>query len=214
MSHNNDVSKNIFSNTRLPLLKQSLILRYEEEQGEKVFDIASGILEDELKNLDDRGNKAIHMHLCSIILPGVASYKALIELGVNVQEAIDFVRNELCNSAKPMGNFMSKLKNVPFIYTIFRILINPIMKKSYPKEGWTVTWKENSKEKISFHITTCLYCEELKKRKCFELCPAFCITDHVAYDPLSPRIVFKREGTLADEHRKICDFCFVKEHNK
>lgn len=203
----------VFSETKLSKLEQSLIQTFSDVKGTVIFERATAILNSELENIDDRGNRAVHKHLNDSILPGFSCYKALIESGVNSSEAKDFVEKELCESAKRMGDFMNKFKKVPFAYGLLRILIKPFMKKGYPKEGWTVIWIENSKNKISFHITSCLYCEELKKRNAFELCPAFCVTDHIAYDPLSPKIIFKRKGTLAEQGRKVCDFSFEKEGN-
>jgi hypothetical protein len=83
------------------------------------------------------------------------------------------------------------------------------MKYGFPKEGWTIIWKENNSKRISFDMTSCLYCEELTKRNAIELCAAFCESDHKSYDPMSPEIVFKRSGTLANGN-KVCDFCFEK----
>lgn len=48
-----------------------------------------------------------------------------------------------------------------------------------------------------------------KNKSAFELCPAFCDSDHISYDPLAPKIVFKRSGTIAYGN-KVCDFCFEK----
>jgi hypothetical protein len=160
--------------------------------------------------MDDRGKKVVRKHLSSFILPGFASYKALKESGINSDEAYDFVRKELNKAASREGKFMNKFQSFPFAYGILRLVIKPIIKFGFPKEGWTVIWKENSSKRISFDMISCLYCEELKIRNASELCPAFCETDHVSYDPLSPKIVFKRSCTLAQPGKKVCDFCFEK----
>lgn len=108
-----------------------------------------------------------------------------------------------------MGNLANKLKKLPFIYGLFKLVMLPVLKFGYPKEGWTIKWNEKSKHRMTFDITTCLYCEELSKRDALELCKAFCISDHVAYDPLTPKINFIRRGTLA-EGNKVCVFCFKR----
>lgn len=77
------------------------------------------------------------------------------------------------------------------------------MKIAYPKEGWEVHKKENNNKQFSFNITSCLYCEELKKRNAIALCRAFCQTDHAAYDSFSPAVVFKRKDTLAKNGKKM-----------
>jgi hypothetical protein len=200
----------VFSKTVLNNFEQSLTSAYGKEKATLIFDRATSILNSELNNMDDRGNKVIRKHLSAFILPGFASYKALKESGINSDEAFDFVRKEFNKTASREGKFLNKFQNFPFAYGILRLAIKPIIKYGFPKEGWTVIWKENSSKRISFDMISCLYCEELKIRNAFELCPAFCETDHVSYDPLSPKIVFKRSFTLAQPGKKVCDFCFEK----
>jgi hypothetical protein len=202
--------KNAFSKTVLMYLGQSLASAYGKEKAAALFELASSILRDELIHMDDRGNKAIRKHLKDFILPGFACYKALKETGFHAEEAFDFVSKEVYKRAEENGNIMKEFKKLPFAYGLMRLFSKPIMKYGFPKEGWTVIWKENSSKRISFDMISCLYCEELKIRNAFELCPAFCETDHVSYDPLSPKIVFKRTYTLAQPGKKVCDFCFEK----
>ena len=197
------------SKTFLKNLEQSLVPVYGKEKATLISDKASSILNSELCNMDDRGNKAIRKHLIDFILPGFAYYKALKESGINPDEAFAFVSKELYKISERSGNFMRKFKNFPLAYGILKLFIKPIMKYGFPKEGWNVVWRENSSKRISFAMNSCLYCEELKRRNALELCPAFCESDHIAYDPLSPVIMFKRTGTLALGN-KVCDFCFEK----
>jgi len=199
--------------TFLMNLEQSLESVYGSEMATLIFENASSILLTELSNMDDRGSKAIRKHLSDYILPGFAYYKALKESGINPDEAFAFVSKELYKVSENSGNFMRKCKNFPFAYGILRLFIKPIMKYGFPKEGWEIVWRECSNKRISFDMNSCLYCEELKRRNALELCPAFCESDHVAYDPLSPVIEFKRTGTLALGN-KVCDFCFEKGKRK
>lgn len=198
-----------FSKTVLKKLKPSLVSAYGSEKTAVIFEQASSILNYELIQMDDRGNKAVRKHMSDFILPGFACYKALIETGIHAEEAFDFVSKEVYKTAEKMGNYMKKFKNIPFAYQLIRLFVKPIMKIGFPKEGWTITWKEINSKRISFDMTSCLYYEELKKRNAIELCQAFCESDHVTYDPLSPTIVFKRSGTMAYGN-KVCDFCFEK----
>lgn len=202
--------KQVFSKTVLNNLEQSLISAYGIEKGAAIFERATSIVNDELNNMDYRGNKIIRKHLSACILPGFANYKALKESGIDSVEAFDFVRKELNKTASREGKFMNKFQNFPFAFGILRLLVKPIIKYGFPKEGWTVIWKENSSKRISFDMISCLYCEELKSRNAFELCPAFCESDRVSYDPLSPKIVFKRTCTLAQPGKEVCDFSFEK----
>jgi hypothetical protein len=212
-SETRSVSKSAFSKTVLKNMELSLASAYGKEKAAEIFEQASSILNYELINMDDRGNKTVRKHLRDFILPGFACYKALQETGFHAGEAFEFVSKEIYKTAKEMGNTMRKFKNLPFAYGLMRLFARPIMKYGFPKEGWTIYWKENNSKRISFDMTSCLYCEELKKRNAFELCIAFCESDHLSYDPLSPKIVFKRSGTIAYGN-KVCDFCFKKESIK
>lgn len=199
--------RDVFKKTRLTNLMDTLIVLFGEIKGRFYYNKAVTILENELQSIEDRGNAVVDKHLRTSILPGYACYRALIEGGVSWEVAYAIVEEEIAASALRMGSVSELLRGLPFAYPLFKLLIKPVMKRGYPKEGWTINWKEFSGERIYFHITTCLYCEELAKRDALELCPAFCNSDHVAYDPLTPRIRFRRKWTLAAGN-ELCDFCF------
>lgn len=206
------IRKNPFLKTGFSNLEQALEEWYGREKANAVFEKACKVLISEMGQINDRGNKAIRKHLVVFILPGFALYKALKETGTEAEDSYNFVRKELHKRSEKSGNFMKKFKKIPFSYEILRMFVLPIIKYGFPKEGWGVEWKEISKKRISFVMTSCLYCDELGKRDALELCKAYCESDHIAYDPLSPEIVFKRTGTLAGGH-SVCDFCFEKNPN-
>jgi hypothetical protein len=203
----NKQGRDVFKKTRLSNIQETLVILFGEIRGRHYFGKAEAILENELKNVDDRGSKAIGRHLRTSILPGYACYRALVECGVYWEVAYAVVEEEISAAALRMGTISELLRSLPFAYPLFKLLIKPALKRGYPKEGWTIKWRECSGKRIYFHITSCLYCEELLKRDALELCPAFCHSDHVAYDPLAPRILFRRKWTLAAGN-EICDFCF------
>ena len=198
-------SKTIFKNA-----ENSLTSAYGAERTSRIIARASGVLQKERDDMDARGSKAIRKHLNSFILPGFAIYIGLVENGIEKAEAIAFVSSELNKSASREGELLSKFQKLPLAYTLLRLLVKPVIKFGFPKEGWTVIWKENSRKRIAFDMTSCLYYEELTKRNALELCPVFCETDVVSYRPMAPGIVFKRKGNLAQQDSKVCDFCFEK----
>lgn len=203
----NKKGSDVFKKTRLPNLMDTLIVLFGEIKGRFYYNRAVTILEQELQNIDDRGNKTIGKHLRTSILPGYACYQALIECGLAWEVAFAIVEKEIADSALPMRKVSEIVSELPFAYVLFKLVIKPMLKHSYPKEGWTINWKEFSRDRVYFHITSCLYCEELSKRDAQALCPAFCNSDHVAYDPLAPRVIFQRKWTLAAGN-ELCDFCF------
>lgn len=199
----------IFSRTRFPGLKESLIEKYGANVGGQVYRAAAEIYANELAQMDDRGSKAVRWHLRAVLLPGYACYKALMAAGADAGAATGFVAEEIRRAVDRVGPLMRAFRRLPFAYGLLRLAVKPIMKHGFPKEGWTVTWREAGRKRVVYHIHSCLYCEELEKRRAFELCPAFCLADNLAFAPLAPRIVFKREGMLS-EGKEICDFCFEK----
>lgn len=200
---------NIFLKTCLSDLPGSLIETYGKEMGSKIFYDSENILAAELATMDDRGNEVIGKHMRRYILPGYACYRAMLDEGICSEEAVGFVKYELCKSAERMAKFCKSMCSKKYTYWMLRILIRTILKYGYPKQGWTVVMLENSKERIRFDMTSCLYFEELQKRGAKELCPAFCYIDEVSYVPLSPAVLFMRENTLAQTGTK-CDFCFKR----
>jgi hypothetical protein len=203
----NKKNRDVFKKTRLPNLLDTLIVLFGEIKGRFYYNKAVIILECQLKSVDDRGSKTISKHLRTSILPGYACYRALIECGLAEEVAYAIVAEEIAESALPMRKISETVSELPFGYALFKFVMKPLLKHGYPKEGWTIKWKEFSRERVYFHITSCLYCEELLKRDALELCPAFCNSDHVAYDPLTPRVIFRRKWTLAAGN-ELCDFCF------
>ena len=199
------MQRDIFSKTRIKAIKVELEKQF--LSSDKIYKRACGILVKEINEMDDRGNKMIGIHLKKNILPGYACYKALLNSGIEKKIAIDFVERLMCDSAQRMAKLCKLLSTKKYGYKVFNALFKLGYKFSYPKVGWTIEWIEQNKQCIRFNITTCLYCEELEKRNALELCPAFCITDHVAYDPLAPSVIFERKGTLAKTGTN-CDFCF------
>lgn len=201
--------KTVYSDTRLADFEPLLRLQFSADMAPDIYQDACAILREELQTMNDRGNRVIRRHLSRNILPGFACYKALVKRGIPPEQAVAFVKDGLCRSSQRMGNLCKWLGNKPFAYPLFRFFFGIVMKYGYPAAGWSVTWLERSKNRVRFDMHTCLYCEELEKRGALELCPAFCATDHAAYDPLAPGVRFIRKGTLA-QGNKICDFCFER----
>lgn len=203
------MEQSIFKKTRIPRVRESLATFYGEKAG-PIFLDAEKILKREIEIMDDRGNKIVSNHLKNNILPGYAVYQALLNFGEGKEVAIKFVEVEMCAAVQRMAKLCKKLSNKKYGYSIFKLGFGFVVKFGYPKQGWTVEYIEKSNKRVCFNITTCLYCEELEKRNSFELCSAFCQTDHAAYDSLAPAVVFKRKGTLASTGNQ-CDFCFERK---
>lgn len=202
-------SNSSYAASRLGNLPQSLASAFGKEKGSRILDAAQKILASELTGVDDRGNKTIGRHIRRNILPGYACYRAMLDAGISSTEAVAFARTELLRSTERMAKLSKRLSTKKYTYGLFRIFMKTVLKYGYPKQGWTIVYLENNKQRIRFDITSCLYCEELQKRGALELWPAFCDTDVASYSPLAPSVLFKRENTFALTGVK-CDFCFEK----
>jgi hypothetical protein len=201
--------KSNFVSTRLSGVLESLTAAYGNDEGGRIFNAAQSILRTELAGVNDRGNRMIGKHIRRNILPGYACYRAMLDSGICSSEAVEFVRIELCKRVESMAKLSKGLSSKKYTYWMIRAFMRVILKYGFPKQGWNAVIHENSKDRIQFDMTNCLYCEELQKRGALELCPAFCYTDVVSYSPLAPAVVFKRQNTLAQSGVK-CDFCFEK----
>ncbi|MBP7175155.1 MAG: L-2-amino-thiazoline-4-carboxylic acid hydrolase [Thermoclostridium sp.] len=202
-------SNNNYAISCLRDLPESLAAAFGKEKGDRIFDAAQKILASELAEVDDRGNKTIGRHIRCNILPGYACYRAMLDAGISSSKAVAFVRAELFRYTERMAKLCRRLSTKKYTYGMLRMIIGAVLNYGYPKQGWTVTMLEKNKQRIRFDITSCLYCEELKKRGALELCPAFCDTDVASYSPLAPSVLFKRENTFEVTGVK-CDFCFEK----
>lgn len=201
--------KDIFAKTRIPNIKQAIAESFTDKDVDAIYKDASCILSLELKNANERGNKAIAKHLRQNILPGFACYKALLNAGIAQDHAVGFIEAGMGKAVQRMGKLCKKLSNKRYAYPVFKALFGLGMKFGYPKEGWAVETIEVNKQRIRFNMKSCLYCEELDKRGALALCPAFCQTDHTCYDPLAPAVIFKRKSTIAKGAAQ-CDFCFER----
>lgn len=202
------MGKNVFHKTRIAGWEERLCDTFPTLDAGTVFQSACTILSCELSAVNDRGNRMIGMHIRRNILPGYACYRALLNAGIDSQSAVAFVEAELCRSVQPMSRLCHRLSDKRWVYPLVTVALRFALRRAYPKEGWTIQNQNLSNQSAYFEMTTCLYCEELKKRGALELCPAFCQTDHASYDSLVPGVVFTRNTTLA-EGGEVCDFCFM-----
>jgi hypothetical protein len=198
-----------FKKTILPNLYGSLTAAYGSEKGVKIFNAAESILAGELAEMNDRRNMIIGRHIRRNILPVYACYRAMLDAGICSSEAVKYVRDEMCKSTEPMARLYKRLSSKKYTFGMIRILIRPVLKYGFPKQGWTVVILENNKERVRFDMRSCLYLDELHKRGASELCPAFCYIDEVSYGSLAPAVIYKRKDTLAQTGTK-CDYCFEK----
>jgi len=156
---------------------------------------------------------AINRHLARSILPGIALYEAFLSCGYTQQNALDLFRvfNRHLYAKTAVG--YKALGRLPLFFELLRILSARSMSVTYPCDGWTTTWIENSPSRIAFDVSRCFYQDALRKYKCEELLPCFCQIDDEVYENISGRVKWQRTQTLG-RNGKICGFRFIAEEKK
>ena len=102
---------------------------------------------------------------------------------------------------------MRRIGRLPFALLFFRVFLKSFMRK-YPPEGWTIEWKQNSRDGIRFDMTTCFYHATLSTLGAPELTAAFCRVDDLIYSTMSRYVSWQRTTTIASGNAR-CDFCFA-----
>ena len=152
-------------------------------------------------------NHRLTWHLVEGILPGLALYQVLRDSGETQDDAlarIDRVFERLF--ADDVGQ-LKRIGRFPFALLFFRVFLKSFM-RNYPPEGWTIEWKQNSRDGIRFDMTTCFYHTTLSNLGAPELTAAFCRVDDLIYGSMSRYVSWQRSMTIAGGGA-LCDFCFA-----
>lgn len=155
-------------------------------------------------------NDILNKHLTKNILPGVALYDALLHWGLSKQEALGSIECFYKIMYRKTTFIYRLLGRSPFFFQLLRKMTARSMSVTYPKDGWTTVWIENSNEQIAFDISKCFYQDILKIYECEELLKCFCQIDDDIYQGMSPQVEWKRTITLGRGGSK-CNFQFIKK---
>ena len=103
----------------------------------------------------------------------------------------------------------AKMGRFPFFYHLMRLFARPMMRASYPAEGWDMEWVEVSSDAVAFNIHRCFYLEILTSYGAAELTSLYCWIDDLLFDGVSPQVRWERSKTLA-RGDDCCTFRFVR----
>lgn len=196
-------------NTKLYFLEADCSKMFGEKQGKAIFSHTEELYNELCSHADFRNSKAIKYHLTMNLFPTLAYYKMLRQHGYEQKEALSFVRKEAQRAANIKKAEQAKTARMPFAYLMYRLFVKPVMKRNFPKEGWSTRWVQCDGKEIHFDMTRCIYKDICDKEGCSELCAVFCENDDIAFSGLMPKIRFERSGTLG-KGADCCDFHFIK----
>lgn len=193
--------------------KKNLIIQLGKSQGTNVYDKFLIVYNKLYSNREIYENKALNRHLVRNILPGIALYEAFFNYSHTKQEAIDLFKifNRILYAKTSI--FYKCLGKFPMFFRLLRLLSARTMSVTYPCEGWTTKWIENSSSKIAFDVSRCFYKDTLEKYDREELLPCFCGIDDELYENISNHVKWQRTQTLG-RGGKICDFRFIAKEEK
>ena len=154
-------------------------------------------------------NRALRQHLAEGILPGIALYQILLDDPDTQQGSMDLVEAALTEGALAGRRSMERLGRLPFYFWLMRVVIKPIMRLNFPKEGWQTEWVEISGDEISFNMTRCFYLDVLTAYGVPELTALYCKMDDLTYEAVSPYVKWDRKHTLG-RGDDCCDFRFER----
>ncbi len=138
------------------------------------------------------------------ILPLIAIYKSLLNLGLDKEEAKAISRQWFEMLAKKFHNMMNVFTHVPFFKSIF----SSIFKKKLKEPGiWGNQVIKDNKDEFVVDITKCLWKDTCDYFNVPELCEVFCDGDWIVFGDLN-KLHLEREGTVGTGSEK-CDFRFV-----
>ena len=176
--------------------------------GQKMYDQVLDRYDELVTFQDWPENQLLQYHLVEGILPGLAVYQIYLDSRMAKPEAVEGVKELLCRLFDNQRISMQRIGRIPFVYSILRLGIKPVMKQ-YPVEGWSIEWKHNNSKSVQFNMHRCFYYETLKKYEAAELTAAFCAVDDLIYGNMSKHILWQRSQTIG-RGAELCDFSFIK----
>jgi len=150
--------------------------------------------------------KAYDMHTKERIYPAIACFQAMIDAGIERQEAIDLLCDFYLKRASGKAKSLKRLMRVPGLYRLIPRLFNKLTPKMFGNAaGFQSLWHDDPEWDLCFDMLKCPYHDKCNAYGCPELCRSYCEADDVCYGDLHPRLVWGRTKTLG-KGGDCCDF--------
>ncbi len=153
---------------------------------------------------------ALRHHLANI-LAGLALYQTLREENDDREAVMAEIDRILAAWVERSGQhkLMRIMGRLSDPFAMLRIGNRVVLKKSYPPEGWTVEWVEDSDRCIAYDIRECFYLNMLTAYGAPELTAHFCRGDDVQFGNI-PGVAWERTKTLGRGDDR-CNFRFCNQ---
>ena len=152
----------------------------------------------------------LRKHLANI-LAGLALYQTLCEENDDREAVMAEIDQVLAAWVEHSGQhkLMRIMGRLSDPFAMLRIGNRVVLKMSYPPEGWTVEWVEDSERCIAYDISECFYLNILTAYGAPELTAHFCRGDDVQFGNI-PGVTWERTKTLGRGDDR-CNFRFCNQ---
>ena len=192
-------------NKILRFLTAELEKTYGWGQTERILELAQPMY-DRLCQEHADAPKAVKKHTHLMVYPTVALYKAMQELEIPQQQALDFLDKAHSLRVEPAARSMQTLLKIPGLYKKLPALYKWMTVHNFgTASGFSADFKDTGKNRCQFDMTKCIYCDSCRACGCPELIPCFCHTDDVTSGHMHPKILWNRTKTMG-EGADVCDF--------
>lgn len=198
-----------YEKTDLYFLQRDCLLRFGEEEGEKIYGRASKLYAELVVTTDYKNSEANKRQLKKLIFPVIAYYKTLRFFGYKEGAALGLVRSETEKAAAECAEALKNQLRKMFPYHAFKRNIKRFIASKFPAPACVYENLNVKGKQITFSIRECVYYTISHKFGCPELCKVFCDYEKIAFAGLYPVIGCERGNILSEGHEQ-CDFSFVK----
>ena len=200
--------------TRFEQMKQQIVKSIDADLGARVVSCMDEEYEILCRNDHEKCPDLIS-HLHNNIYPVVATFRALMALGMPKDKASELAQTTFLELMEAPAASIQKLCRIPGLYRIMPWLFGKLMPKLFKKEaGFDFVFHPTEPGHVRFDMKTCPYFQACKELDCLELAPVFCTTDDICYGHMHPNLSWNRTKTIA-RGGDVCDFDLeVKKSNR
>jgi hypothetical protein len=196
----------------IPNHKQLMVVLVENmgsERTEKIMQNSTSRYASLLDEWAHETNPVLRQHLTTMILPGVAFYRTLLEEGLPVDESIALIEEIFWQPMQKNRRFFEWMGRSRLFYKMIEKMTPGLMNRNFPPEGWDVVWVEVSPDAVAFNMQRCYLVTVMTEYGHPELVAPFCRLDDRLYDNVSPHVHWDRTMTIGTGG-EVCDFRFTR----